>query len=354
MRLEDFDFELPPSQIAQFPAVERDQSRLLILDRQTGHLEHADFRHILNFLNPPDCLVVNETKVRRARLGGHKVDTGGRVELLLLSREAADGHWLAMATSYRSLRPGSSLELCGGAIRAEIVEKVAAGRVRVRIWRRDSNSRASLTEGEAEILLEEFGDVPLPPYIHRAPDEGDLSRYQTVYARKSGAVAAPTAGLHFSNELLDQIEAAGIAVHKLTLHVGPGTFEPMRTSDPRDHKLEPEYYEIDADTAAALNEHRRGGGRVIGVGTTVVRSLETVVSRDGVISSGCGLTSQFIYPPFQFRAVDALVTNFHLPRSSLLLLVAAFAGQQRIKRAYGEAVAHGYRFYSYGDAMFIQ
>ena len=258
-----------------------------------------------------------------------------------------------MASSFRSLRAGSALELCGGELSAEIVEKVAPGRVRVRIWRRQSGLDTPLSGAAGMQLLEEFGEIPLPPYIRRQAEASDESRYQTVYGGKPGAIAAPTAGLHFTVDLLAEIRALGIEVCPLILHIGPGTFEPVRTSDPRQHQLEAEYYELDESAAHLLNERRQAGGRIVAVGTTVVRVLETVTSSSGIIEAGTGWTDRFIYPPFHFNAVDALVTNFHLPRSSLLLLVAAFAGQRQLKQTYDIAIAEGYRFYSYGDAMFI-
>ena len=353
MRLEEFDFTLPPQQIAQFPTAERDGSRLLVLNRTTGAIQHCDFRSILEFLEPEDCLVVNETRVLRARLVGRKRATGGQVEILLLRQEAEKDSWLAMASSFRSLRAGSALELCGGELSAEIVEKVAPGRVRVRIWRRQSGLDTPLSGAAGMQLLEEFGEIPLPPYIRRQAEASDESRYQTVYGGKPGAIAAPTAGLHFTVDLLAEIRALGIEVCPLILHIGPGTFEPVRTSDPRQHQLEAEYYELDESAAHLLNERRQAGGRIVAVGTTVVRVLETVTSSSGIIEAGTGWTDRFIYPPFHFNAVDALVTNFHLPRSSLLLLVAAFAGQRQLKQTYDIAIAEGYRFYSYGDAMFI-
>lgn len=354
MRLEEFDFELPPQQIAQFPVPERDHSRLLVLNRQTGSHQHRDFRDILQSLRPEDSLVVNETKVVPARMLGRKCKTGGHVEILLLRWQADDDNWLALARPFSSLKVGMVLELSGGAVSAEIVEKVSPSRVRVRIWRTGRGKFEPSSNGEEAMkLVEEFGEIPLPPYIQRQAEAADAARYQTVYAGKPGAIAAPTAGLHFTVDLLAQIRDRGIAVCPLVLHVGPGTFEPVRASDPRNHQLEAEYFELGEATTRQLNERRRAGGRIIAVGTTVVRVLETMTSSSGTIEAGSGWTDRFIFPPFKFNAVDALVTNFHVPRSSLLLLVAAFAGQEQMKRSYEVAVSEGYRFYSYGDAMFI-
>ena len=354
MRLEEFDFELPPQQIAQFPVPKRDHSRLLVLNRQTGSHQHRDFREILQYLRPEDSLVVNETKVVPARMPGRKRKTGGQVEILLLRWQPDDDSWLALARPFSSLKVGMALELSGGAVSAEIVEKVSRGRVKVRIWRTGRGESEPPSNGEEAMkLVEEFGEIPLPPYIQRQAEAADAARYQTVYAGKPGAIAAPTAGLHFTLDLLAHIRDRGIAVCPLVLHVGPGTFEPVRTSDPRNHQLEAEYFELGEATTRQLNERRRAGGRIIAVGTTVVRVLETMTSSSGTIEAGSGWTDRFIFPPFHFNAVDALVTNFHVPRSSLLLLVAAFAGQEQLKRAYEVAVSAGYRFYSYGDAMFI-
>ena len=341
MKLVDYDFDLPDDLIAQHPTPERDQSRLLVVNRSDGSLVHLHFRDIIAQLAPPDALVLNHTRVISARLIGHKADTGGRVELLLI-RPLAEGDWLAMGRPGRGLKPGTRLVFGDGALQAHIVERVANGRFQVR-----------LDGGDVLARLEEMGKIPLPPYIRRPPGAADRDRYQTVYAARPGAIAAPTAGLHFTPQLLAAIQAKGVVVAKVLLHVGPGTFEPVRSADPREHWLEAEYCEIDLGVAAALARCHAAGGRIVAVGTTVVRTLESGVDAAGKLQSYAGFTDRFIYPPYEFGAVDALVTNFHLPRSTLLFLVAAFVGRERLLAAYREAVKRKYRFYSYGDAMMI-
>ncbi len=353
MRLEEFDFDLPSDLIAQHPTADRDGSRLLVLNRASATHRHFSFRDLPRFLRAGDALVVNETKVFPARLRGRKRDTGGCAEFLLVRKEAGGEVWLALARPARSLKPGSVVEIGDGSAAVEVLESAGPGRVRVRIERAGASGEGDTEIGVAR-LLEQFGEVPLPPYIQRRAASEDRLRYQTVFAREQGAIAAPTAGLHFTVDLLSQIADAGVAVTKVLLHVGPGTFEPVRTPDPRDHKLEAEYYELSDAATAELNERRRSGGRVVAVGTTVVRALETAADDGGHLRPGKGWTDRFIYPPYQFKAVDALVTNFHLPRSSLLMLVAAFAGQALIRRSYESAIELGYRFYSYGDAMLIE
>ena len=342
MKLADYDFDLPEELIAQYPVPERDQSRLLVIDRSDGSLAHRQFRDILDYLSPPDVLVLNRTQVMPARLVGRKADTGGRVELLLI-RPLAAGAWLALGRPGRGLKPGIELEFGDGALQAHVDERVAGGRFKVRFDAADIMAQ-----------LEQVGEIPLPPYIQRSVGAEDRARYQTVYAEQPGAVAAPTAGLHFTPELLAALEAKGVAVAKVLLHVGPGTFAPVRAADPREHRLEAEYCEIDEGVAAELAQRRAAGGRIVAVGTTVVRTLESAVAAAGELRPFAGFVETFIYPPYAFGAVDALVTNFHLPRSSLLMLVAAFVGRERLFAAYREAVARQYRFYSYGDAMIIQ
>ena len=341
MQLAEYDFDLPEALIAQRPPPERDQARLLLLNRADGSLQHLHFGAIVDYLAPGDALVLNQTQVVPARLRGRKAATGGRVELLLI-RPLPAGDWLALGRPGRSLQPETRLEFGNGAVEAHIVDQVAPGRFRVRFAVEDVLAR-----------LEEIGEIPLPPYIRRAPEAADRTRYQTVYAARPGAVAAPTAGLHFTPQLIAAIAAKGVAVLKVILHVGPSTFEPVRCADPRQHVLEPEYCEIDEPVAAALKRCRASAGRVVAVGTTVVRTLESSVDAEGNVRARAGWADAFIYPPYPFKAVDSLVTNFHLPRSSLLLLVAAFVGRERLLAAYREAVERGYRFYSYGDAMMI-
>ena len=357
IELSDLDFALPAESIARYPVAERDQSRLLVMDREQGQLQHRTFSDIVEFLRPEDALVVNETKVLPARVSGHKVGTGGRVELLLIAREETPGVvWRALARPAKRLHPGTIIAMVGGPLEAEVID-AADGRVRVAFRTSEAGLEAPSDQDSSDAvsrLLESVGQIPLPPYLEREPEPEDRSRYQTVYARRAGAVAAPTAGLHFTEKLLQQIEAMGVGVVRILLHVGPGTFEPIRSSDPRAHELEAEFYEVQAAAADELNRRRQEGGRIIPVGTTSVRTLETIVDgRDGRFEASSGWTDMFVCPPFDFQATDALITNFHLPRSSLLLLVAALTGLERLKQAYTEAIEAQYRFYSYGDAMLI-
>lgn len=341
MNLSDYDFDLPQELIAQEPVAQRDQSRLLVLDRGNGRVRHMRFADIAGLVAPSDVLIVNQTRVFPARLHGVRAQTGGKVELLLIARDRG-GNWLAMGKPGRALQVKSELVFADGALRAVVVERTPEGRVRLQFDAEDIMP-----------IVEQVGQIPLPPYIRREATRVDAERYQTVFARSHGAIAAPTAGLHFTQPLLQQIGAAGTAIEPVLLHVGPGTFEPVRTSDPRSHRIEAEYYEIPATTAEEVNRRRRAGGRIIAVGTTSVRALETAVDGQGLLHEASGWTEAFIYPPYAFGAVDALVTNFHLPKSTLLMLVAAFAGYDYLMSAYAEAVREGYRFYSYGDAMMV-
>lgn len=340
MRIEDYRFDLPPELIAQHPAPHRDHSRLLVLNRADGSIQHLCFGDLPSLLDPRDALALNQTRVVPARLRGRGAGRQGAVELLLIRQEGE--RWLAMGKPARRLGPGSRLEFGGGLLAAQVEEQAGPGRVWVRF-----------EPAQVRELLPSLGEVPLPPYIRRPLEEEDRERYQTVFARVEGAIAAPTAGLHFTAALLERIAAQGTALVPLLLHVGPGTFAPVRSADLTQHRIEPEYYQITAESAAQLRRRRREGGRVVAVGTTVVRALETVCEAGGEPSAGEGWTAKFIYPPYTFRGVDALVTNFHLPESTLLLLVAAFAGRELLLDAYRQAVAARYRFYSYGDAMLI-
>jgi S-adenosylmethionine:tRNA ribosyltransferase-isomerase len=337
----DLDYELPEELIAQEPASRRSGSRLLVLDRQDG-LADRRFTDLPGLLEPGDLLVMNDTRVFPARLRGIRSDTGGRVEVFLLeSRDECT--WRAMIRPGRQSRKGIELELADG-LSAEVLEPLGRGRAVVRL----TSDGAPLREA-----LRRSGEVPLPPYIHRRPVGADASRYQTVYARHSGAVAAPTAGLHFDREVLAALEERGVRTTFLTLHVGPGTFQPLREERLQDNVLDPERYTVPASTVRAVSEARRRGSRVVAVGTTTTRVLETLALRGWPQDDAEGETDLFIYPPFDFLAVDALLTNFHLPRSSLMGLVAAFAGLDRVRDAYAHAVEESYRFYSYGDAMLI-
>ena len=342
MKVADFDYVLPADRIAQVPAERRDQARLLVLHRQTGELEHRVFAELPEYLHPGDCLVVNDTRVIPARLVGRR-PTGGRVELLLL-RPVGERSWEALAKPGRRARPGTIVEFGGGELTATVTQALPDGVRLVRL----------AYEGDLADVLERFGRTPLPPYIKRDADRPeDRERYQTVYARADGAVAAPTAGLHFTDELLARIRQRGVEVAGVTLHVGLGTFQPVIVPVVEEHRLHGEAFSVGPAAAAAINARRAAGGRVVAVGTTSVRVLETVAQPDGRVVPGSGVTDVFIYPGYHFRAVDVLVTNFHLPRSTLLMLVSAFAGRERVLSAYAEAIREGYRFYSYGDAMLI-
>jgi S-adenosylmethionine:tRNA ribosyltransferase-isomerase len=336
-----FDYALTPERIAQDPIEPRDAARLLVLDRPSGALADHTVRDLRRFLRAGDCLVVNDTRVVPARLLGEIAGAGQPAEVLLI-RDLGGGEWDALVRPARRLLPGSEVVLADGRARARVTATGDAGRRRLRLeW-----------PGPVGDLLAAHGLPPLPPYIrrYRKPEGVDVGRYQTVYAARDGAIAAPTAGLHLTADLLTELAAGGVSVHRVTLHVGPGTFRPVRTARACDHRMEAERFEVPEETAAAVASARRTGGRVVAVGTTTVRALETAAA--GGAPAG-GWTDLTITPGYRFRVVDALLTNFHLPRSSLLLLVAAFAGRETVLDAYAHAVAAGYRFYSYGDAMLI-
>jgi len=339
-RTSDFDYRLPAELIAQHPLPDRAASRLLVLDRETGAMRHAQFRDIVELVAPEDVLVLNVSRVIPARLRGTR-GPGGQAEVLLV-RELPDGSWLAMGHPGGKLKPGRTVRF-GDDSAVEIVEMLGGGLRRVKF--------VGALDGPA--TLEKYGETPLPPYIRRPPSPEDRARYQTVYAAHDGSVAAPTAGLHFTPELLEHVRASGTAVATLDLHVGPGTFKPVLVDDLAAHAMHAEPYAVSEEAAATINGRREAGGRIWAVGTTVVRTLETCADTRGVIRPGVGETSLFIYPPYRFRAADRLLTNFHLPRSTLLMLVCAFGGYENVMRAYREAVGEGYRFYSYGDAMAI-
>ena len=363
MRTSDFDYELPPDLIAQEPPAVRTAARMLVLDRASGSWEHRTVADLPQYLCAGDLLVLNDTRVFPARLLGAWSDTGGAVELLLLERvgvpdtssplDKADGGifsetWLCLCGSGRRPRPDQRAMLAEGHVSAEILDAQGGGRVTVRLC-----ANRPLT-----VVLEAHGRMPVPPYVRRANVDArgalDRERYQTVYARERGAVAAPTAGLHFTPELLVTLATQGIAHAFVTLHVGPGTFQPVQTEELDEHRMESERYSVPEPTAAAMAACRSRGGRVVAVGSTSVRTLETVAAaHDGRIVATSGRTEIFIRPPFAFRAVDVLLTNFHLPCSTLLAMVAAFAGRERVLAAYREAVAQRYRFFSYGDCMLI-
>ena len=347
MRTELFNYELPQKLIAQQPSVVRDRARMMVIHRADRRIEHRCVGDLPDYLRPPDLLVVNDTRVIPARLMGVKEGTGGQVELLLLE-EVEPAVWDVLMRCSRRPRPGARLFFGGGRLRAVLVEDGEMGRARVRF-----ETDTPLVE-----QLEALGLPPLPPYIARKQDEfnqtaEDKDRYQTVYAREPGAVAAPTAGLHFTTELLEKLEASGIRRAAVTLHVGLGTFRPVSVDAIEEHAMESERYRVTEEAARLFAESRAEGGRVVAVGSTSVRTLETVVRERGDIVACEGRSALFIYPPFEFRAVDMVMTNFHLPKSTLLMMVCAFGGHELIMQAYQEAVRKEYRFYSYGDCMLI-
>jgi S-adenosylmethionine:tRNA ribosyltransferase-isomerase len=341
-RTSDYDFHLPPEQIAQAPAERRDASRLLVVDRATGELSHRVFADIVDYIPAGDALVVNETRVFPARLLGRRA-SGAEAEVLLLTPHGGDEKtWTALVRPGAKLKPGRTVEI-SDELRVEILESTPGGERIVRL----------VTELPLAEALDRYGEVPLPPYVQHRATEEDRERYQTVYARERGSVAAPTAGLHFTPELMAALEAKGVRIVRLVLHVGVGTFRPVETDDPAEHRMHSEWYHVPPEAADALNSVRASGGAIWAVGTTVTRTLETVADERGTIHAGEGWTDIFIRPPYRFRAVDHLITNFHLPKSTLMMLVAAFAGYELTMRTYAEAVERRYRFFSYGDAMVL-
>jgi S-adenosylmethionine:tRNA ribosyltransferase-isomerase len=342
MKLSDFDYELPKELIAKFPVEPRDSSRLMVLYKNSGKIEHRIFREIVEYLKEGDVLVINDTKVIPARLFG-KLPTGGKVEILLV-RQVEPSIWEVMAKPARKLKEGKEV-IFDEELKAEVVEYVGEGKRLLKF----------ILEGNKDFMekLEEIGHIPLPPYIEREENPLDRVKYQTVFAKEVGAVAAPTAGLHFTERLLEELRNKGVIIKNITLHVGPGTFKPVKVENIEEHKMDYETYFVPEDTANEINKAKEEGRRVIAVGTTVVRTLESAVDENGKVIAGEDSTNLFIYPGFKFKVIDALITNFHLPRSTLLMLVSAFAGRERTLDAYKEAVSKGYRFYSYGDAMFI-
>jgi S-adenosylmethionine:tRNA ribosyltransferase-isomerase len=356
MLVRDFDFDLPPELIAQEPAPERGSARLLRLDRTSGATTHSTISALPDLLTPGDLLVVNDSRVFPARLLGRRVPTGGTVECLLIARVSGqdvgqarpdDQIWEALMHPGQKLKPGAQIVFEGPvAVHGEVLERHFFGRRLIRLKTEDGSP--------LDRAVDTIGHVPLPPYIKRDDSSLDRERYQTVFARERGSVAAPTAGLHFSTALVEALAARGIETVRLTLHVGYGTFQPVRVERVEDHKLEPEYFEISLEAAAAVNRALDEGRRVVAVGTTTTRTLEASAHEHaGRLAAGASATDLFIYPGFQFRVIKGLLTNFHLPQSSLLMLVSAFAGREHVLSAYREAVGARYRFYSYGDAMLI-
>jgi len=343
-RLKDFDYSLPKDLIAYYPAEKRDHSQLLVLDRKTGIFEHKHFYQVADYLQEGDGLVINQTKVFPARIFGINESNQAKVEVLFL-KNLKESVWEVLVKPGKRVSSGSVISFNQGDLRCQILERTESG-----------SRLAKLTfEGDLFEILEQLGKIPLPPYIRREPEPQDKDRYQTIYAKEKGAVAAPTAGLHFTQKLLKEIEGKGIHKIPITLHVGWDSFRPIRVDDPKDHKLESEYFKIDQSSADRINQIKENGKRIVAVGTTTVRALETAAddSEAPEIQPTSGWTKKFIYPPYKFKVVDSLITNFHLPRSTLLLLVSAFATKKMILKAYQEAIEKRYRFYSYGDAMLI-
>lgn len=336
----DFYFDLPEELIAQDPITDRSSSKLLVLDKKTGKTTHKIFRDIVTYLNPGDCLVLNNTKVIPARLLGCKEDTGAAVELLLLKRKENDV-WECLVKPGKKCKPGTILSFGDGILKAEVLETVEEGNRLIQFQ----------YKGIFEEILDKLGEMPLPPYItHKLEDK---NRYQTVYARYEGSAAAPTAGLHFTKELLEEIEAKGIRIAYVTLHVGLGTFRPVKADNILEHHMHSEYYEVTKEAADTINETKRNGHRVICVGTTSCRTVESAADENGLVQAKCDNTDIFIYPGYRFKVLNCLITNFHLPESTLIMLVSALAGRENVLAAYKEAVEKRYRFFSFGDAMFV-
>ena len=340
MMVTDFDYELPEELIAQTPLADRPASRLLVLDKETGEISHGHFRDIKDFLRPGDCLVLNDTKVIPARLYGEREDTGAPVEFLLLEQKNEDV-WDVILKPGKKCKPGHVISFGGGKLKAEILEVTEEGNRLVRF----------LYDGIFQEILSELGEMPLPPYIHEKLTDRD--RYQTVYAKHDGSAAAPTAGLHFNEELLQQLKAQGINLAFVTLHVGLGTFRPVKAEKVSEHVMHEEFYHLTEEAAETINQTKKKGGRVICVGTTSTRVIESIADENGTVSPKSGYTNIFIYPGYQFKCLDGLITNFHLPKSTLIMLVSALAGREHVLNAYKEAVQKEYRFFSFGDAMFI-
>ena len=340
MKTSDFDFELPQELIAQTPILNRDQSRLLVLDKNTGDIEHHIFKDVIDYLNSGDVLVINDTKVIPARLMGVKEDTGAIIELLLL-KDLGDDVWECLSRPQKRLHIGTIVKF-SDELSASVVEILDDGVTRVKL----------LYDGILLEILDRLGEMPLPPYIHEKLSDKD--RYNTVYAKNIGSAAAPTAGLHFTNELLSELRSKGVIITNVTLHVGLGTFRPVEVDDINNHHMHSEYYEMSSETADILNNAKELGNKIIAVGTTSTRTLETIINKYGKFVECSGNTDIFIYPGYKFKAIDSLITNFHLPKSTLVMLVSALAGKDNILNAYKIAVDEKYRFFSFGDAMLIK
>lgn len=340
MKTSDFYYDLPKELIAQDPLEDRSSSRLLHLSMKDGSMEHRHFTDILDYLNEGDCLVINDTRVIPARLYGHKEETGALIEILLLKRHEND-IWECLVKPGKKARPGAKITFGDGILKGEIIDIVDEGNRLIQFH----------YDGIFEEILDQLGEMPLPPYItHKLKDK---NRYQTVYAKNDGSAAAPTAGLHFTKELLEQVKAKGVKIAHVTLHVGLGTFRPVKVDDVEQHHMHSEFYMVEEDQAKLINDTKKAGGRVISVGTTSCRTLESATGEDGILRAGSGWTEIFIYPGYRFKMIDGLITNFHLPESTLMMLVSALAGKENIMAAYEEAVRQKYRFFSFGDAMLI-
>ena len=341
MSLHDYYYDLPEELIAQDPLEDRSSSRLMVLDKKTGNVEHHVFKEIIDYLNPGDCLVINDTKVLPARLYGNKVGTDAKIEVLLLKRREKDV-WETLVKPGKKCKPGTVINFGDGILTGEVIDVVEEGNRLIKFN----------YEGIFEEVLDRLGEMPLPPYItHKLKDK---SRYQTVYAKYEGSAAAPTAGLHFTKELLEKIREKGVKIAHVTLHVGLGTFRPVKVDNILEHHMHSEFYMVDEEDANLINTCKENGGRIISVGTTSTRTLETVTDENGVVHEGSGWTQIFIYPGYKFKAIDCLITNFHLPESTLIMLVSALAGREKVLNAYEIAVKEEYRFFSFGDAMFIK
>ncbi len=341
MRTADFYYDLPEELIAQDPLLDRSSSRLMHLDKKTGEIQHTDFKHIVKYLKPGDCLVINDTRVIPARLYGSKIGTDAGIEILLLKRKE-NNIWETLVKPGKKAKPGTKISFGDGLLIGEVLDIVEEG-----------NRLIQFTyDGIFEEILDQLGEMPLPPYItHKLQDK---ERYQTVYAKNEGSAAAPTAGLHFTKELLQQIQDMGVNIAHVTLHVGLGTFRPVKVDDVENHHMHSEFYVVEEDQAKLINDTKKNGGRVISVGTTSCRTLESATDENGILQAKSGWTEIFIYPGYKFKMIDALITNFHLPESTLLMLVSALAGKEHIMKAYEEAVKERYRFFSFGDAMLIE
>lgn len=341
LKVKDFDYYLPKELIAQHPLEKRDESRLMIVDKKSGDIEHKIFKDIIDYLDEKDCLVLNDTRVFPARLLGEKIGTGGKMEFLLLRRIDIN-HWETLVKPGKRAKIGSEFQFGNGELKAEVKETLEGG----------SRIVEFKYDGVFEEVLDKLGEMPLPPYITEELEDKEM--YQTVYSREVGSAAAPTAGLHFTKELLERIKAKGVKVAFLTLHVGLGTFRPVKAENVEEHHMHSEYYTMTKETAEIINKTKENGGRIIAVGTTSCRTLETIATEDGRVKEQTGWTDIFMYPGYKFKIVDGLITNFHLPQSTLIMLVSAFSSREIIMNAYSEAVKEKYRFFSFGDAMFLK